>query len=109
MLCAARVTSFLFPACTMQKDGFDSETWKAQRGVNAVDNKRINMVTSLEATLQIGMPKTEVICLLGEPDSHDTETDTDVYFIGIAWSPSEQFYKVRYKKGVVSSFQWGRY
>lgn len=103
------VLALLFPlflsACSMQTDSFDSDTWKAQRGAKAPDNKRVHMVSALEATVRVGMPRDEVIRLLGEPDSHDPETGTDQYMLGLAWSPDEKYYEIKYQNGVVASLR----
>ena len=93
----------------MQTDSFDSDTWKAQRGVKAPDNQRIHMVSSLENTIRVGMPRAEVIRLLGEPDSHDPATGTDQYLLGLAWSPDEKYYEIRYKEGVIASLRSAEY
>ena len=107
------VVALLFPlffsACTMQTDHFDSDTWKAQRGAKAPDNQRIKMVSALDATVRVGMPRAEVIRLLGEPDSHDPETGTDQYRLGLAWSPDEKYYEIRYQGGVVTELRSAEY
>jgi hypothetical protein len=109
----APIFALLFPlffsACTMQTETFDSDTWKAQRGVSARDNKRIDMVPTLEANVRAGMTRTEVIGLLGEPDSRNSETDTDRYFLGLPLGPDEQYYEIRYLNGVVSSLRLGQF
>lgn len=93
----------------MQKDSFDANTWKAQRGVSAKDNKRIDMVPKLEASVRVGMPRADVIALLGEPDSHNRETDADRYFLGLPLGPDEQYYEIRYLNGVVSTLRLGQF
>lgn len=105
----ALLLPILFSACTMKTDTFDSDTWKAQRGAKAPDNKRIQMVSALEATVRIGMPRADVIRLLGEPDSHDPETGTDQYLLGLAWSPDEKYYEIGYQNGVVSTLRSAEY
>src|SRR3990167_10127002 len=105
----ALLLPLFFSACTMQKDSFDSNTWKAQRGVSAKDNKRIDMVPTLEANVRVGMPRADVIALLGEPDSRNRETDADRYFLGLPLGPDEQYYEIRYSNGVVSTLRLGQF
>lgn len=93
----------------MQTNSFDSETWKAQRGVSALDNKRSGMVATLEGAVRVGMARADVIQVLGEPDSRRSATDTDVYMLGLAMGPDEQYYEVRYKDGKVVSLQVGQF
>lgn len=97
--------------CTMQQTThFDSETWKAQRGAAADQNKRGTMVAALEQAVRVGMPRHEVIALLGEPDATEaTDAQTDSYELGV--SPvgiDEEVYEVTYRDGVVASMQWRR-
>lgn len=110
--CAPTIAFLLplfFSACTMQKDTFDSDTWKAQRGVSAKDNKRIDMVPKLKASVRAGMPRADVIGLLGEPDSRNRETDADRYFLGLPFGPDEQYCEIRCLNGVVSTLRLGQF
>lgn len=106
---AALPLTFALAACNMQTKSFDSETWKAQRGVEATVNKRVHMVSELEAAVQVGMPRTEVIRLLGEPDSRRVETDTDLYFLGLPMGPDEQYYEIRYEGGKIALMRLGQF
>lgn len=105
----ALLLPILFSACTMKTDTFDSGTWKAQRGVEAPDNKRIHMVSALQTVVQKGMPRSEVIRLLGEPDSRDIEDDSDKYFLGLPMGPDEQYYEIGYRDGVVATLYLGQF
>lgn len=88
---------------------FDSQTWKSQRGADAQDNRRGAMVASLEQTLRTGMPRAQVIALLGEPDASDAAAATDVYELGVArYGVDEEFYRIQYQDGKVASHRWGR-
>ncbi len=93
----------------MQTNSFDSETWKAQRGVRGQDNKRIYMEEALEKAVRVGMSKSEVIRLLGEPDSYRTDVDADLYEIGVSpYGIDEEYYEIRYENGTVASLVWSR-
>lgn len=88
---------------------FDSNAWKSQRGVGARDNQRGGMVSSVEKAVQAGMSREDVIRLLGEPDSSDAATATDVYELGVArYGIDEEFYEITYRDGKVASHRWGR-
>ncbi|MEH6415963.1 hypothetical protein [Pseudomonas sp. CGJS7] len=88
---------------------FDSAAWKSQRGADAQDNRRGGMVAALEQTVRTGMPRDEVIALLGEPDSTDAASSTDVYELGVArFGVDEEFYRIQYQDGKVASHRWGR-
>lgn len=88
---------------------FDSDAWKSQRGVGAKKNQRGPMVSSVEKAVQTGMSREEVIRLLGEPDSSDAASATDVYELGVArYGIDEEFYEIRYQDGKVASHRWGR-
>lgn len=106
---AALLLSFTLTACTMQTETFDAPTWKAQRGASAVDNKRSGMVASLETAVHVGMPRAEVIQLLGEPDARQSNAETDVYMLGLAMGPDEQYYEIRYTDGKVAALRLGQY
>jgi hypothetical protein len=110
---SAPVIALLFPlffsACTMPTDSFDSNTWKSQRGVSAKDNKRITMVPTLEARIRVGMPREEVIGVLGEPDSRNQEVNADKYFLGLSMGPDQQYYEIRYQNGVVTTMRLGQF
>ncbi len=93
----------------MQTDSFDSDTWKAQRGASATANKRGSMGAALEAAVRVGMPRADVIRLLGEPDLRDTETNSDQYMVGLATGPDEQYYEIQYKDGNVASVRFGQF
>lgn len=59
----------------MSRD-FDSRLWQGQRGSNALDNPRVTLVIPLERQhLKPGLPRTEVIKLLGEPDRQLPNSD----------------------------------
>ncbi|GAA6142734.1 hypothetical protein [Hydrogenophaga sp. 5NK40-0174] len=88
---------------------FDSAAWKAQRGVSPVDNKRVQMVSALQSAVQVGMKRSEVIALLGEPDSSDAASGADKYRLGLAMGPDEQFYEIRYEADVVKSAALGQF
>lgn len=106
---AALFLTFAFTACNMQTKTFDSETWKAQRGAEATANKRVHMVSELEAAVHVGMPRAEVIRLLGEPDSRRVEKDTDLYFLGLSMGPDEQYYEIRYEDGKIALMRLGQF
>ena len=93
----------------MQSDPFDSDTWKAQRGVSAVDNQRSGMVAALKTAVRVGMPRAEVIQLLGEPDARRSEGGADVYMLGLAMGPDEQYCEVQYAEGKVASLRVGQF
>ncbi len=93
----------------MQTQTFDSDAWKSQRGARAQDNRRGGMVSSLDTSIRAGMPRAEVIGLLGEPDSRNAETDTDVYELGVSdLGIDEEYYEIRYRDGNVVSHRWAR-
>ena len=86
---------------------FDSAVWKAQRGADPQANTRGTMVAALEQAVRTGMPRSDVIALLGEPDSRDA--DTDIYELGV--SPlgiDAEVYAVTYRAGRVASLSWQR-
>lgn len=65
------------------------------------------MVAALEQAVRTGMPRSDVIALLGEPDSRDADTDT--YELGV--SPlgiDAEVYTVTYHAGRVASLSWQR-
>ncbi|MCB2018384.1 MAG: hypothetical protein KDF54_12875 [Hydrogenophaga sp.] len=101
--------TLLVSACTMKTDSFDSETWKAQKGVKALDNKRGGMTSAFKSVIQPGMPRAEVIRLLGEPDARHEQTDTDVYELGVSgYGIDEEYYEIRYQGGNVLSYRFMR-
>jgi len=105
----ALLIPLLFSACTMQTHTFDSDAWKSQRGIRAQDNRRGGMVPSLDASIAVGMPRADVVRLLGEPDSRNAETDTDVYELGVSdLGIDEEYYEIRYQDGNVVSRRWAR-
>lgn len=107
--CAVLLTLFL-SACTMQTtSSFDSASWKSQRGADAQQNRRGTMVAALEKSIDVGMPREQVIALLGEPDSTDAATSTDMYELGVAqYGVDEEFYQIQYQDGKVATHRWGR-
>jgi hypothetical protein len=109
-LCSAMVLILSLSACAMQTtSNFDSDAWKSQRGAVAQQNQRGPMVASVEKAIHPGMPRDEVVALLGEPDSSDTATSTDVYELGVArYGIDEEFYEIQYQDGKVASHRWGR-
>lgn len=97
-------------ACAMQNTSdFDSSAWKSQRGATGKDNTRGRMVATLEKSLHAGMSRDDVIRLLGEPDSTDADTATDVYELGVAaYGIDEEFYEIQYQDGKLVSHRWAR-
>jgi hypothetical protein len=97
-------------ACAMQNTpDFDSNAWKSQRDAAPRDNKRGQMVATLEKALHTGMSRDEVVRLLGEPDSTDADTATDVYELGVAaCGVDEEFYEIQYKDGKLAAHRWAR-
>lgn len=88
---------------------FDSASWKSQRGADAQQNRRGTMVAALEKSIDVGMPREQVIALLGEPDSTDAATSTDMYELGVAqYGVDEEFYQIQYQDGKVATHRWGR-
>ena len=110
VLCPAIVLFLSLSACAMQTTSqLDSTAWKSQRGVSAKENQRGPMVSSVEKAVQTGMSRDEVIRLLGEPDSSDAASATDVYELGVArYGIDEEFYEIKYLDGKVASHRWGR-
>lgn len=106
-LAACALAFSLTTACTMHDTSFDSNAWKSQRDVAAQDNARGPMVAGMQQTLRAGMPRTEVVALLGEPDSRrDT---TDVYELGRApYGVDEEYYEIRYVDDKVTTHGLGR-
>lgn len=107
--CAVLLCLFL-SACTTQTTGsFDSASWKSQRGAEAQQNRRGTMVAALEKSIAVGMPRAQVLDLLGEPDSTDAAGSTDIYELGAAqYGIDEEFYQIRYQDGKVAAHRWGR-
>ncbi|NOT88023.1 MAG: hypothetical protein HOP03_07565 [Lysobacter sp.] len=97
-------------ACAMQTtSNFDTAAWKSQRGVAAQQNQRGPMLASAEKAVQVGMPRDEVIALLGEPDIRDAAAATDLYELGVArYGIDEEFFEITYQDGKVASHRWGR-
>jgi hypothetical protein len=97
-------------ACAMQNTSdFDSNAWKSQSNAAPRDNKRGQMVATLEKNLRTGMSRDEVIGLLGEPDSTDADTATDVYELGVAaYGVDEEFYEIQYRDGKLAAHRWAR-
>ena len=97
-------------ACAMQTTpDFDSNAWKSQRGAAPRDNTRGQMVAVLEKSLHTGMSRDDVIKLLGEPDSTDADTATDVYELGVAaYGVDEEFYEIQYQDGKIAAHRWAR-
>ncbi len=88
---------------------FDSNAWKSQSNAAPRDNKRGQMVATLEKNLRTGMSRDEVIGLLGEPDSTDADTATDVYELGVAaYGVDEEFYEIQYRDGKLAAHRWAR-
>lgn len=102
--------SFLLPACTMpQTATFDPDAWKSQRGAAPQDNRRGAMVEGLKTAVRDGMPREEVVALLGEPDSRNAATGVEVYELGVsAVGVDEEYFEVRYQDGRVASSRWAR-
>ena len=109
-LCGLILLTLSLSACSMQTTAsFDSATWKSQRGADAQQNRRGGMVASVEKAIHAGMPREQVLALLGEPDSTDAATSTDVYELGVAqYGIDEEFYQVQYADGKVLAHRWGR-
>lgn len=92
-----------------QTSSFDSGAWKAQRGVAAQDNTRGSMIAAAEAAVQPGMPREDVLRVLGEPDATDAATSTDTYELGVAkFGIDEEYFTVRYRDGKVDAREWHR-
>lgn len=110
VLRCAVLLSLLLSACTTQATGsFDSASWKSQRGAEAQQNRRGTMVAALEKSIAVGMPRAQVLDLLGEPDSTDAAGSTDMYELGAAqYGIDEEFYQIRYQDGKVAAHRWGR-
>ena len=88
---------------------FDSAAWKSQRGVATQQNQRGAMLSSAENAVRVGMPRDEVIQLLGEADSSDAATGIDTYELGVArYGVDEEFFEITYRDGKVASHRWGR-
>ena len=106
----ALLVPFLMAACTMQQTaGFDPDAWKSQRGAAPLDNGRGAMVKGVQAAVAEGMARDEVVVLLGEPDSRDPATGTDIYELGVsAVGVDEEYFEVRYRDGRVASRRWAR-
>ena len=102
--------SLLLPACTMQQTAtFDPDAWKSQRGAAPQDNRRGAMVEGLKASVREGMPREEVVALLGEPDARNAGTGVDVYELGVSSvGVDEEYYEIRYENGRVASSRWAR-
>jgi outer membrane protein assembly factor BamE (lipoprotein component of BamABCDE complex) len=109
-LCSAIILTLSLSACAMQTtSNFDSDAWKSQRGVGARENQRGPMVSTVEKAVQTGMSREDVVRLLGEPDSSDDASATDVYELGVArYGIDEEFYEITYQDGKVASHRWGR-
>ena len=109
-LCSAILLTLSLSACAMQTTSpFDSTAWKSQRGVGAQQNQRGPMVALVEKAIHVGMSRDDVVLLLGEPDTSDAATSTDVYELGVArYGIDEEFYEIRYQNGKVESHRWGR-
>jgi hypothetical protein len=60
---------------------FDAEAWKALRGSDLIDNPRAGMIAALETRLTPGTRRSDVLSLLGEPESRDA--DRFIYDIGV--------------------------
>ncbi len=72
-----------FLVVTSRRDAFDAELWQAQRGKDERHNPRGGMVVDLLQThLRVGMSRTEVRRLLGEPDQR--HGSSDVYELGVS-------------------------
>lgn len=101
---------FLLSACPMQETtNFDSAAWKSQRGAKPLDNQRGSMVSALAKLVADGMPREEVIGLLGEPDSSNATTGVDIYELGVSDAGiDEEYYEIRYQDGRVASHRWAR-
>lgn len=103
---------FILMACTMQQtqtDGFDSGAWKSQRGAAVLENRRGAMVASLEDVVREGMTRTDVLAVLGEPDSSDTHHGIDVYELGVSGvGVDEEYYEIRYQDDRLTSHRWMR-
>lgn len=105
------VFSFSLSACAMEDTAnFDSTTWKAQRGVDLRENKRLAMVDDLEAKLHTGMSRREVLDLLGPPDASDQKKGIDTYELGVSSVGIDgEVYRVEYKDDRLVSHRWSRW
>ncbi|WDS34957.1 hypothetical protein [Pseudoxanthomonas sp.] len=109
-LCTMGMASAFFlslTACAMQDtDTFDSNAWKAQRGVEFEKNQRVHMLSAMKKFIHVGMARQEIIALLGEPDYSDKDgtQSLDVYYMGIPeFSIDTQQYEIRYQNGKITS------
>lgn len=110
---AALFLPLALTACPMQtqenNNGFDSASWKAQRGANPADNSRGQMLTAVEKRLQPGMDRSEVTALLGEPDLQDAASGSDIYELGRAeFGIDEEYLELQYAEGKLQSHRFMR-
>jgi hypothetical protein len=89
--------------CAMQSEKFDSAAWKSERGMSEADMTRVGMLSKLEKELKPGMPREDVLELLGPPDDSTKDGSVDTYLLGIGMSPDPQYYKLTYKDGALTS------
>ncbi|GAB2512375.1 hypothetical protein [Lysobacter humi (ex Lee et al. 2017)] len=102
VLCIALVP--VLGACAGAASRFDSEAWKAQRGVPDARNRRNDMAVAARARLHVGMTRAQVIELLGDPDSRKTG-GIEVYALGA--SPlgiDPQYLELTYRDGRLAAF-----
>ena len=104
------ILPLLIAGCAMHETtNFDSAAWKSQRGAKPLDNQRGAMVPALANLISEGMPRADVIGVLGEPDSSDAAKGVDVYELGVSDAGiDEEYYEVRYQDGRVASRRWSR-
>jgi outer membrane protein assembly factor BamE (lipoprotein component of BamABCDE complex) len=110
-VCVGSALSFSLMACAMQDtQSFDSVIWKAQRGVDLRQNKRLAMLDDLETKLHTGMGREQVIELLGPPDASDAKSSTDTYELGVSSVGIDgEVYRVEYRDGKVAAHRWSRW
>lgn len=100
----------ILSACQMPaSSSFDSVTWKAQRGVDATKNQRGSMLEQAKSAVKTGMPRAEVVALLGEPDARHPDAFADIYLLGLGWGPDEYFFEVVYQGDRVAQTRLGQY
>ncbi len=77
-------------------DSFDAALWRAQYGNTVRDNPRSSLVVALERDhLRVGMARSQVIALLGEPERRTTRRDQ--YNLGVApYGIDYEYYVIDY-------------
>lgn len=83
---------------------FDTAQWEAAKNDPPTRNRRARQVSALMKTLRAGMPRSEVLQLLGPPDQQ--RTSSDLYELGVApLGIDDEWFKVQYdEQGLVVQF-----